>query len=570
MRIFSYLLLPVSISVSLLISASTFAEGFSSLTNLKHSLQPELGLAPVHGTLMPDGRVMFFGTARLDGNPVASDGAFEAALTIPPNLTPFPANVLLDKQNAPLECSIPGVCVFDDGAGNTASVIDILFCSGHTLLDDGTLFTLSGTRYTNYQLTNGQTGTELAGFNYNMTYDSATDIWSRVPGILLSEGPGPKLGHGRWYGTSTRLHDGRVLLTGGYDVVQKTVDGTDVPLAFELNISTEIYDPSNGLRELISPIGATPPSIFNPDYSHVFQLPWTAENGQDIVVIGEEAKPVLMQADSTLNGNFLEIDLPRPGPAKGGNGASTLMLPLRLNSTWGYQAGSLMMVGGGTAEQLSSADMLDFAGGGWTRRLALDTERHHPSTTILPDGKIFVVGGHPKSALPKPQNALLIDPAQNFSVVSSGQMVTTRGYHTVSLLLPDGRVLVAGGRTGGVTASPDEQPTMEIYSPPYLDAATRPVIDYVPDVIKNQEAFPILYHDANNISEIVLIGLGSMTHSFDQNTRSVEVYAQNTDPGVVWGLNFFDNLATPPGMYMLFILDENRIPSVAKIVKVTR
>ncbi|WP_455203125.1 galactose oxidase-like domain-containing protein [Kaarinaea lacus] len=414
----------------------------------------------------------------------------------------------------------------------------------------------------------------MAGLNYNMTYNATTDIWNRVPGILVSEGPGPKYGHGRWYGTSTRLHDGRVLLTGGYDVVQKTYNGVPVPPleAVELNISTEIYDPATGSRELISPVGETPQSIFNPDYSHVFQLPWATDTGQDIVVIGEDAKPVLMQADSTLAGNFTEIELPRPGPAKGGNGASTLMLPLRLNpQAWGYQIGAIMIIGGGADSQLNSADVLDFGGGGWTHHIDLDTERHHPSTTILPDGKIFVVGGHPKNiALPKPQNALLIDPAQNFSVVSSGQMTTTRGYHTVSLLLPDGRVLVAGGRTGGVTGDNDEQPTMEIYSPPYLDAATRPVIDYVPDIIKNQQAFPIVYHNATAISEIVLIGLGSMTHSFDQNTRSIQVYNVNTAPGVVWGYNIFDNRATPPGMYMLFILDENRIPSVAKIVKVTR
>jgi len=560
------------LSTSLIFSTSVFAEGFSSLTTLKHSLQPNLGLAPVHGTLLPDGRVMFFGTTRLDGSTTAGGPPFEAALTIPPNLASLPAILPLDLENAPLECSTPGVCIFNDGAGNIASAIDLLFCSGHTLLDDGTLFTLSGTRHTSYQLATGQTGTEISGFNYNMTYDSKNDLWSRVPGILVSEGPGPKLGHGRWYGTSTRLHDGRILITGGYDVVQKTFDGTPVPSAFELNISTEIYDPATGARELISGIDATPAAIFNPDYSHVFQLPWATDTGQDIVVLGEDAKPVLMQADSALSGNFWEIDLPRPGPAKGGNGVSTLMLPLRLDSAaWGYQPGAIMMVGGGNDSQLASADVLDFGGGAWTQRIALDTERHHPSTTILPDGKIFVVGGHPKNPLlPKPQNALLIDPAQNFSVVSSGQMTTTRGYHTVSLLLPDGRVLVAGGRTGGVNGPVDEQPTMEIYSPPYLDAATRPVIDYVPDVIRNQQPFPILYHDATTISEIVLIGLGSMTHSFDQNTRSVQVYAHNAEPGAVWGLNFFDNLATPPGMYMLFILDENRIPSVAKIVQVER
>ncbi len=552
------------------ISASVSAAGFSPLTTIKDRAQTNMGLSPAHATLLPDGRIMFFGLKRQDGSPVAGDGGFEAALTIPANLSPFPATVYLDLENAPLECSTPGVCVFTDEAGNFASVTDILFCSGHTLLEDGTLFTLSGTRYTGYQLANGDTGSEMAGFNYNMTYNSGTGLWNRVPGILLSEGAGPKFGHGRWYGTSTRLYDGRILLTGGYDVVQKTYKGQPVPMAYELNVSTEIYDPATGNRELISAVGATPQAIFNPDYSHVFQLPWPTDSGQDIVILGEAAKPVVMQADASLNGNFTEIDLPRPGAVNGGNGASTIMLPLRYDQSWNYQPGALMMIGGGNDGQLSSADILDFIGGGWTQRISLDTERHHPSTTILPDGKIFVVGGHPKAALPKPQNALLIDPAQNFSVVSTGQMATPRGYHTVSVLLPDGRVLVAGGRTGGVSGANDEQPTMEIYSPPYLDVPTRPVIDYVPDVIKNQQAFPVLYHDASSISEMVLIGLGSMTHSFDQNTRSIQVYAHNTEPGVVWGINFFDNRATPPGMYMLFLLDENRIPSVAKIVQVTR
>ena len=567
MRQFSYLFY----TALLFLTNIVFAEGFSSLSTLKHSQQADLGLSPVHGTLLPDGRVMFFGTGRRDGNPQASDGPFEAALSIPPDLTPFPETVLLEPENAPLECSEPGACVLNDINGNSFLAFDMLFCSGHTLLDDGTLFTLSGTRYSIFQNAEGQTATEMSGLNYNMTYNAMTDTWNRVPGILLSPGAGPKFGHGRWYGTSTRLHDGRILLTGGYDVVQKSFNGEAVPPvdAVELNISTEIYNPATGTRELISAVDGTPQSIFNPDYSHVFQLPWASDTGQDIVVIGEAAKPVLMQAESTLAGNFNEIELPRPGPVSGGNGASTLMLPLRLDQAWGYQLGALMMVGGGSDEQLSSADVLDFGGGGWTHHIALDTERHHPSTTILPDGKIFVIGGHPKADLPKPQNALLIDPAQNFSVVSSGQMATPRGYHTVSLLLPDGRVLVAGGRTGGAAGINDEQPTMEIYSPPYLDAASRPVIDYAPDVITNQQAFPIVFHNADSISEIVLIGLGSMTHSFDQNTRSIQIYSVNTSPGVVWGFNVFDNRGTPPGIYMLFILDENRIPSVAKIVRVS-
>lgn len=567
MRYFTYLLY----SIFLLLPGLVFAEGFSALTTLKNNQQTDLGLAPVHATLLANGNVMFFGIMRRDGNVIAGDGPFEATLTISPGQT-FPGTVFLDLEHAPLDCRDFGSCFFQDGLGNSVNIFDMLFCSGHTLQEDGTLFTLSGTRYSIFQAANGDTGTEMSGLNYNLSYDSKTDLWTRIPGILVSPGQGDKFGHGRWYGTTTRLHDGRILITSGYDVIQKEYNGVAVPIldAIELNVSTEIYNPANGTRELISAVGATPQAIFNPDYSHVFQLPWVTDTGQDIVILGEATNPVLMQADNTLAGNFTEINLPRPGPAKGGNGAASVMLPIRYDNAWGYQPGSIMMAGGGNDSQLSSADILDFAGGGWTRRITLDTERHHPSLTLLPDGKIFVVGGHPKSPLPKPQNALLIDPAQNFSVTASGQMATPRGYHTVSVLLPDGRVLVAGGRTGGAQAINDEQPSMEIYSPPYMDAPTRPVIDFVPDVITNQQPFVILYHDAATISEIVLIGLGSMTHSFDQNTRSIQVHADNPQAGVAVGLNFFDNRATPPGMYMLFILDENRIPSVAKIIQVAR
>ena len=75
------------------------------------------------------------------------------------------------------------------------------------------------------------------------------------------------------------------------------------------------------------------------------------------------------------------------------------------------------------------------------------------------------------------------------------------------------------------------------------------------------------------ISEVVLIALGSMTHSFDMNQRSIQLE-------LVWewqGPNFAVHFAkappngqmAPPGHYMLFVLDENRAPSQAIIVQLT-
>ena len=76
------------------------------------------------------------------------------------------------------------------------------------------------------------------------------------------------------------------------------------------------------------------------------------------------------------------------------------------------------------------------------------------------------------------------------------------------------------------------------------------------------------------ISEIVLVAMGSMTHSYDMNQRVVElpvIYSGD------YGEHSFqitraplDAATAPPGNYMLFALDENRVPSIAKIVTLTR
>jgi hypothetical protein len=66
---------------------------------------------------------------------------------------------------------------------------------------------------------------------------------------------------------------------------------------------------------------------------------------------------------------------------------------------------------------------------------------------------------------------------------------------------------------------------------------------------------------------VTLLALGSVTHAFDQNQRFLKLPFAQTSEGLSVTAPA-SNLAAPPGPYMLFILDERGVPSVAHMVRV--
>src|SRR5207248_1319578 len=122
-----------------------------------------------------------------------------------------------------------------------------------------------------------------------------------------------------------------------------------------------------------------------------------------------------------------------------------------------------------------------------------------------------------------------------------------------------GRVLSAGGTFGGASA--------EIYSPPYLFNGSRPTLTSAPTSVGYGQSFFVGTPDATSISKVTLIALSSVTHDFNMGQRiSRPLFSQATG-----GLNITapsDPNKAPPGYYMLFILNSNGVPSVAKIVQI--
>jgi hypothetical protein len=135
-------------------------------------------------------------------------------------------------------------------------------------------------------------------------------------------------------------------------------------------------------------------------------------------------------------------------PSKGRFSNTGPMLDARTGHTATLLAsGKVLIVGGndGTTS-LTSAELYDPASAKFTKTGAINVGRERCTATLLADGQVLVAGGitlQPDGNGGEQDSAELYDPvAGSFS--PTGTMTSARDAHTATLL-PDGRVLIAGG-----------------------------------------------------------------------------------------------------------------------------
>jgi hypothetical protein len=187
--------------------------------------------------------------------------------------------------------------------------------------------------------------------------------------------------------------------------------------------------------------------------------------------------------------------------------------------------------------------------------------RRHLNATLLPDGTVLVVGGGNTGNFDNPvTSAELFDPVTETWTVMAAQ-TAGRMYHSTAILLPDGRILSAG-QNSGVYAK-----TGEIYSPPYLFKGARPTIASAPANLGYGQMFNVQSPDAASIRSVTLMRPGSVTHSINMDQRYVGMdFSVSGSTLTVTGPSS-PNTA-PPGWYMLFLVSQSGVPSIASWVHV--
>ena len=441
--------------------------------------------------------------------------------------------------------TITNVAVLDLKTGRVTEPDEVntnhqMFCEGLAMLPDGRV------------LING-------GSNDRATtiYDPYTNTWS----------VGPLMNIPRAYQGDTTLSTGQVLTLGGswYDSAGDkngeifTASGT-----------------SGSWRELPGVVAskiltADPAGVFRADnHAWLFAQP----NGTVF-----QAGPSKQMNWITTSGNGGMTAAGKRGTTSDEMNGNAVM----------YGVGKIVAVGGATAYQDAGsvvdvqatrrATTINISGGPKKPVKVANTSdmayaRAFSNSVVLPNGEVLVVGGqqHPEpftdtGAVLSPE---LWNPATGKFTVMAPELIP-RNYHSVAILLPDGRVFSGGGGLCGdcTTNHPDGQ----IFSPPYLfnpngTARSRPVIKTAPAKTTTGSTITVTTNSAT--PRFALIRMAAVTHSVDNDQRLVPV-----TPVAVKGATDKYHLKLSgskgvllPGNYMLFALNSRGTPSVAKIINI--
>ncbi|MER6200588.1 galactose oxidase-like domain-containing protein [Streptomyces sp. NPDC001586] len=451
-----------------------------------------------------------------------------------------------------------------------------LFCCGHAQLADGRLLVAGGTESWDRgqpgdppDPTGHHTNQHFTGLRYTWVFDpqapQGTNPWIRAADMAK----------GRWYPSLVTLPDGSCLALSGHP---------DSNSPEHVNPLVEVFSEKPG------PQGhwTTRPGTVSAAYSNYPRL-HVMPNGEVF-----SATPMAGQCKAWDPSADVWRDVaPAPeDPDYGSHKTTSVLLPLLPPR---YEPRVLLC--GGRQPLLISPQTPGSRWAPTAPRRAIEgstaRKRLDGSAVILPTMDILVCGGFDEGRAMVETEAF--DPVDDTwtTLGADGVAKVPRGYHSVALLMPDGRVFTAGSndrgdwsyhnrpalpegtplpplpRTTGDPGVDNRETRIEIFEPPYIGRPDRPTIAAAPEVISYGATFVVETPDAERIRQVALLRAGSATHAFDGDQRYVGL--RYTRTGGQLHVRIPDKPAiAPPGTYLVFLVAQGQdgvaVPSEGRFV----
>ncbi len=453
------------------------------------------------------------------------------------------------------------------------------FCGGQSFLADGRLLVGGGTvdwpqLAADQQIPQGGNphAHHYHGDRACWTYLPIARKWQRVKDMNFQPGS-DSIGGGRWYPTLVTLSNGEVFAAGGHPDISDTFEGR------HNNTTPERYQTALNKWALLTAERTSTSGVVNDSFPRYHLLPdgrlfsdTTGNSSQKQIYDPYSGKWVGTDVQFTNWDGFYDY---------GSSGTSVLLplmppnYPVRILATNGAKSYRLDL----TAMKWENTPARVGPAAGKIR--------NNCCAVILPTGKVFMSGGVEAPVAPNAPvipvlQPELYDPGLNFTagdfsgaeqwvnLPNTDAAVVPRGYHSVALLLPDGRVWTAGSTEGSLGATEEAEKRVEVYEPDYFAKAGRPEITSVAGNVSYNQSFVITTPQAASIKRVALIRCGSVTHAFDSDQRYVGLTFQKGEGNTLVATAPPNGNLAPPGYYMLWLVDSQERPcKLAKFIRVS-
>ena len=364
----------------------------------------------------------------------------------------------------------------------------------------------------------GEGGPVNQAVNDVLVFDYAT--------LTIRDATQGEMQYDRWYGSSITLANGEILVLGGRGGFE------DIP---------EVFNADTGWRTLTG---------VDININYYYPKMWVTSDGSVVVFTGQ--------------GNIYRLNT-------AGTGSSQLIGTVNAphqSSFPGvmYDVDKIAIVGANA--KIYVAD-LSAVSPTFTAVADVLSARRDGGMSVLPDGRVVITGGSTQfNVLSTAVYVTEIwDPATN-EVEQVESLALARLYHSTHLLLPDGTIWAAGGGAPG----PLKNLNAEFYAPDYLygadgTLADRPVITAAPSNVDNGETFLVNVEDSSLINRVTTVRSGALTHAVNNDARFIELDFQVIDGNTIEVTALGAN-SMVPGAWMLFVLDNNGVPSEASMLGV--